>query len=180
MVALKKDLGDALATIGRPPTLEFHPQSVETAEAELDAAILAYRRHLMTWRVDVIEIISTLEAALKEERVVGGDNALRQSLRDVIAPINAAVNSAVHRAERAATISPEDKANLDLASAADPALAKIADAATKNFLWAVQSFCDVLYDIRDRVEALEWDYDPDARGGPVYENADDLLASLDG
>jgi len=40
------------------------------------------------------------------------------------------------------------------------------------------NYLEGYYALRDIYLTLEWDYDPDARGGPAFSNADDLLAHL--
>lgn len=48
----------------------------------------------------------------------------------------------------------------------------------KNTGATLEACQDIVRDIRSRIKAMEWEFDPSARGGPSFDNADDLIASL--
>jgi hypothetical protein len=178
MPAFKSEISEAIAVIGPPPSFIVPESGSADPEAVFERALNSYRRQIMAWRSDTLALLPRLDSLLIQAQEAAGVDGVRELMADLMPVLWRALDDALAHAERTADIDPAIRAKLTFAARVSPEAAKTIKAIIKKYRNASESYRQSLIDLHDRLKIVEWDHDPDARGGPSFDNADDLIASL--
>lgn len=177
--ALKKELENVVAAW---PAMPFFDLSTIANDND-HQAITALNRYaqadehdMASWREQTLALIGKLEDLLAE-----ADEAIPlQSLIATLSPAKERIDAVIENLESSMA------SDTDLYIALD-ALETIAPSSAQDVVKQIREKgrslilkrLDVVRQIRDRLLRVIWEHDPDARGGPKFDKADDLIAFLE-
>lgn len=163
--AFKREIEEAVAAMPRAPS--FSPQSAASAEdeADFDQALKAFRRAIMIWRSDMLAYVPKLDGALSKMGEGSSPEVVKIALNALMHQIDGVMEAGLAHAEKQVEIPPEVRSKLALAGGLSPQARKAAKSIEKKWRRAATDYRDILIDLRDRLKAVEWDHDPDARHG---------------
>ena len=171
---------EAVAALPPLPVMSPKPQtSMSDSEAELVRAVEKYKADSSVWRTTLSENLGQLKQMMAVAAEPGNDTILRLLRDDILSGLIDSVDLAINAMKENRTAhDAHAKAKLEQINAASPQIARHITRIEKQYLtardeqydWAVQFYYALL--------ALRAEFDPEARGGPTFENADDLIPSL--
>jgi hypothetical protein len=158
------DLSKVLASAKRIRTLD---RDIARAEAET-----------LAWRARTIGHLRQARGRLYEIE----ESTSREIVAAALLPQMGRLKDAMTRAEESVAIPfdklPEIALLYTQIQSTSPDAARHMRKQFKRVEIIRQNLIDAYETFRDMLLAVEWDYDPDARGGPSFDNAQDLLAYL--
>ena len=171
--ALKTDFESVVARIPSPPPLE---STFESLDDDVDVIYKRYQRAMMVWRTELLNSLPEFERLF--ENAKDDQDAIKFLIESGMPQLIRAVEEALRNIQSKSEIPAEFQSRLNFVASISPPARGIARKIKKRWAAACSSQIKILDDFRDRLKLIEWDNDPDARGGEVYGAADDLIASL--
>lgn len=173
---LKSDFEGIVGRLPSPPAIEDALGSGTPLENEIEGAYERFLRATREWQSQMLEPLPGIRTLFESAR--DNPEALSFLLNNAMPQLMAAIDNALSRRDERSAVPPEVRERLDLLVAMRPASRDFADAMARKWAAVLVAQREVLEDLHDRLKAIEWDFDPDARGGEAFEDADDLIASL--
>jgi hypothetical protein len=172
---------DIEAVAALPPLPAMSPRvqaKARDADAEFARALKQYKADSLIWRANLSQNLQRLKEMMAVAAEPGDDKILRFLRDDVLPRLTASVDAAIkvlgeNRATQVGT-----KAKLDQIDSLSPRMAQNMRRLDKQYWDIVDEQYNDVVEIYYGLLALRAEYDPDARGGPSFENVEDLIDSL--
>lgn len=176
--ALKKEMLDVVAAWPTLPTFDLYKIANDNKHrpiATFDLEMKIATRDVTLWLEQIMELTDTARRLLAE-----ADNDDARSLITIITPLRESIDTALQNllssldpdSERYFWVDARDA--LGDISKSDPA--KDLEFRGREIILGWLHACQ---QCKDHLMRVIWDHDPDARGGPKFDNADDLIAFLE-
>jgi hypothetical protein len=179
--ALQNKIEEAVGTIPVAPRLSAKLVANDNQQdrvAIIKRQARLVRAELNKWRSSMLVIVFKLDEILKGAGEDLKDPATRDHVNQTIALMLEKIDGSDFESDLADY---SDKVNTQVAlvlQKGKPEYRNRAQILAKVWSDLVEELRAMLADLRDRVKRLVWDYFPDARGGPKFDNSKDLLAFL--
>jgi len=160
------------------------PKFVRTAANDNDANLLKiferdvsyYNSQIDSWYDRALKNVACMRKVFEMAHTENPEYAVL--LLDLLNSVDQNVDLMVSYAKDMLEPPAETKATLDKAANINRHARRVVQKAEEMYKKAMLRFYQYVLDIKDEVNILTWDYDPEARGGVVFDNADDLIAHL--
>lgn len=183
--ALKEDFDGIVARFSAPPepfydSITFDSvnggPSIEALEQQADAAHRQFQNDMRVWRTRLFECLALIEDLFVKAQ--DDPEALAYLIEDAVPNAIRVIDENLSSAEARLGGHPTLKALLDWGPILNPSATVFFEKIAALEPEVRKVHADILREFRDRLKAIEWDYDPDARGGETFDTADELIASL--
>jgi hypothetical protein len=170
------------AVAALPPFPVFSPEvqaKVRDADAEFGRALKSYKGDSVVWRANLSQNLRRLKEMMAVAAEPGNETMLRFLRDDVLSRLISSIDVAIKAVGEIRAVQAGTKERLDQINALSPQMGRQMRRLEKQYWDALDEQYNAAVEIYYALLALQAEYDPDARGGPSFENADDLIASLD-
>lgn len=171
---------DAFVALPAPPTLEISPAlRRKVVVTEFRGALRRFHADTIAWRANVAATIPRLASLMADAEATGNEEVLL-ACRDGLLPRLVAQSSAAIDGIRTTfgRASADVERQMKAVEATSPHLAKIGRREAVRFKRETDEQLNVLVTIHYELIALQAKHDPEARGGPSFDDAEELIASL--
>jgi len=169
----------ALVTLPPVPAPPAHLRAaVVDAFREFNDKVRDFHSRAIVWRAQISEHKTKLERYLKEA-VSARDAATLAVLREMVLPnIVQQIDTALGVVRDRLDVDKETLDKLSTINALVPAIGRAARRSVRRYREVVAEQYNALVNLYYGFLALQGEFDPNAEGGPSFDNADDLIASL--
>ena len=177
--ALKGDFEGVMARFPSAPKFEPALDLARSIEEDVDIAFKRFQRTMIAWRSQLSMYLPEVENVFKNvksnpEEI---DFLLYVALPRVLSMVDDSIE--VEEKNKISLVSLQKQLGefVEISNKSE-GLLRIIEEIEEFGVATCNAHVETLENLHDRLKAIEWDNDPDARGGEVFENADDLIASL--
>ena len=165
--AFRQEFEELIASLPSPPAWRAVESIGSNLVIEIEAAALEYHRGISDWRLQTLQSLSNLQELLR--RTSGSRESESRAF----------LEEALHKFLISLDLSlpPDIREGLNSVGRAPrgPGLIRSVE---DSWTAATAYHVEVAHELRDRMEALVWDSDPEAHGGQTFSKVDDLIAAL--
>lgn len=180
--ALKKELEDVIAAWPAIPAFDLS-RIANDNEHHTVTAINRYAKQELSemelWRVKTLKVIGKWEDLLgKAEK--HGDKAHVQALIEVMHPVQQRIETTTQKL--ISSLQPDSEVYLwlrVLKAFENKEANAIGNKIERRYRELIRNRLRINNEFKHHLMRVIWDHDPDARGGPKFEKADDLIAFLE-
>ncbi|MGK6312736.1 hypothetical protein [Neorhizobium sp. DT-125] len=180
-VALKKEIEGVVAQWPAMPQFDlprFANDNKGDALSSFSRQTKAYNLDMAKRRSNMLLLISQLEDILARASAAGNEEHVRELISE-LAPVWEVIDERIDNAIATLNVGAELREGLDFIYAHGSVSHKrVAKHIEKRYRELALERVRLFQDMKDRLSRVIWDHDPDARGGPAFDKADDLIAFL--
>lgn len=181
-VALKKEIEAVVAAWPAIPALEL-PKIANDNEHNpvltFDRYAQATTRDIAKWQEQALTLISKLEQLFQEADEDGNGDHIR-ALISTVNPILESIEKTIEKL--VPSLEPNAEAYIWLSlleNLGNKTLTEAGKKLERQYRELVLARLRMHQECKERLMRIIWDHDPDARGGPKFDNSDDLIAFLE-